>query len=232
MSESNSAAAVHRLIYVQSEPSNYRNILPRLALFLVSHRIHEEAYRVFYAQPFRLFPYHGRFFHTKQPLIQRLPVRYRAALRSLELRLGPGWSSPPRCQTANPSLGLTDCTNLRTLKILVELDPSDSIFIGFRGKGATEETYRYFCVSLLLEIFEQVPSMETVEMDAHPGVKKDSPLVAALIRHIRQAHKTLSWGPMRGWEQDNDDLALNDLEKPMASISISSDAPRTVEVQA
>ncbi|KAI7166098.1 hypothetical protein KC318_g21395, partial [Hortaea werneckii] len=51
------------------EPSNYRRILPRLALFLVSRRMHEEAYRVFYAQPLRLFPVHGRFFYTKKPLL-------------------------------------------------------------------------------------------------------------------------------------------------------------------
>ncbi|KXL43098.1 hypothetical protein M433DRAFT_156219 [Acidomyces richmondensis BFW] len=186
---------------------NCRLIRPRLSLFLVSHRMHEEAYPVFYAQPVRLFPSpnHGRFFHTKRPLLARLPPHYRRVINTIELRLGPGWSAPPQCQQTieNPALGLADCTHLRMLKIFVELDPSDSIFTGFRGKNATEETYKYFCLDLLQGILESVPSLETVEIDAYSGVKRDAPLVLALERMVRQDGRgrlTLVWGPLRGWE--------------------------------
>ena len=144
-----------------TDPNNYYHIAPRLALFLASRRLHDESHRVFYAQPLRLFPFHGRFFHTKKPLLSRLPPRYRACLHALELRLGPGWSDPPKCQnTRSPTLGLEDCVNLRVLKIFVECDPSEEVFQGFRGKNATEETYKWFCVELLQGLFERVPSLE------------------------------------------------------------------------
>ncbi|KAH9833929.1 hypothetical protein Tdes44962_MAKER08725 [Teratosphaeria destructans] len=217
------------------DPLNYRTVLPRLSLFLVSQRMHEEASNVFYQQPIRLFPYHGRFFHTKKPLLMRLPPRYRSAITTMELRLGPGWSAPPRSQFTlnNPSLGLQDCTCLRTLKLFVECDPSDSVFAGFRGKGATEETYKYFCLDLLQGIFEQVPSLESVEIDAFPGVKKDAPLVMALERRIKQENLILAWGPLRGWQKGGDEPGEIGLERAMAGLGLrETPTPRMVEVHA
>ncbi|KAK3065757.1 hypothetical protein LTR53_018065 [Teratosphaeriaceae sp. CCFEE 6253] len=225
--------ALHTSQPLDLDPNNHRLIHPRLALFLVSHRMHEEAFRVFYSQTLRLFPYHGRFFHTKQPLLARLPPRYRAAVTTLELRLGPGWSAPPRCQKITDSLGLRDCTTLRMLKIFVELDPSDSVFQGFRGYGATEDTYRWFCVNLLHGIFEQVPSLEAVEIDAFPSVKKDAPLVEGLCREIRTANLRLSWGPLRGWEKEGNAPGEIGLEKAMAGLGLGAAVmPRLVEVHA
>lgn len=188
--------------------------------------MHDEAYPVFYSQPIRLFPTHGRFFHTKYPLLARLPAHYRSVVTTLELRLGPGWSNPPRCQNTNPSLGLGDCTSLRTLKIFVECDPSDSIFTGFRGKNATEETYKWFCIDLLRGILDQAPSLVTVEIDAYPAVKKEAPLVMALRRKIEEKGKRLVWGPLRGWEKEGDEPGLIGLEKALAGMGIS-DAPTT-----
>lgn len=214
------------------DPLNYRYLHPLLALFLVSRRMHEEAYRVFYSQPLRLFPLHGRFFHDKQALLARLPPRYRAAINTVELRLGPGWTKPPRCQHVKPSLGLGDCTNLRTLKIFVEIDTSDNVFMGFRGKGATEDTYKWFCLDLLRGILEQVPSLETVEIDAFPGVKKDAPLVLALKRKVEDAGKRLAWGPLREWEKGPDEPGLIGLEKAMAGMGLGDAAPNVVAVQA
>lgn len=193
--------------------------------------MHEEAYRVFYSQPLRLFPTHGRFFHTKKPLPARLPPRYRRALHTLDLRLGPGWSAPPGCQNTGPALGLGDCTGVMTLKVFVECDPSDSIFAGFRGKNATEETYKRFCVDLLGGLLQQLPSVETVEIDAYPAVKRDAPLVAALTRTIEQGGKSLVWGPLRGWDKESDEPGLIGLEKEMAGMEIS-EAPRVVQVEA
>ncbi|KAI7529707.1 hypothetical protein KC331_g15072 [Hortaea werneckii] len=229
------------------EPSNYRRILPRLALFLVSRRMHEEAYRVFYAQPLRLFPVHGRFFYTKKPLLQRLPPPYRAAVNTIELRLGPGWTKPPRCQdTWREELGLQDCTNLRRVKIMVEIDTSDSIFLGFRGQNANEDTYKFFCLELLRGLLVRVPSLETVEIDAYPGVKKDSPLVMALRRLVQSERSSirLTWGPLRGWEKEGDEAGEIGLERAMAGLGLGSasavstsasqqqNAARIVQVQA
>ncbi|RMY76247.1 hypothetical protein D0863_02086 [Hortaea werneckii] len=207
------------------EPSNYRRILPRLALFPVSRRMHEEAYRVFYAQPLRLFPVHGRFFYTKKPLLQRLPPPYRAAINTIELRLGPGWTKPPRCQdTWREELGLQDCSNLRKVKIMVEIDTSDSIFLGFRGQNATEDTYKFFCLELLRGLLVRVPSLETVEIDAYPGVKKDSPLVLALRRLVQSERSSirLTWGPLRGWEKEGDEAGEIGLERAMAGLGLGS----------
>ncbi|KAF2766838.1 hypothetical protein EJ03DRAFT_277383 [Teratosphaeria nubilosa] len=217
------------------DPLNYRTILPRLSLFLVSKRMHEEAYNVFYQQPIRLFPYHGRFFHTKNPLLMRLPPLYRSAITTMELRFGPGWSAPPRSQFTlnNPSLGLQDCTSLRTLKIFVECDPSDGVFAGFRGKGATEETYKFFCLDLLQGIVEQVPSLESVEIDAYSAVKKDAPLVMALERRIKQENLILAWGPLRGWQKGSDEPGEIGLERAMAGMGLGeSKTQRLVEVHA
>ncbi|KAI7095354.1 hypothetical protein KC352_g39123, partial [Hortaea werneckii] len=196
-----------------------------LALFLVSRRMHEEAYRVFYAQPLRLFPVHGRFFYTKKPLLQRLPPPYRAAVNTIELRLGPGWTKPPRCQdTWREELGLQDCSNLRKVKIMVEIDTSDSIFLGFRGQNATEDTYKFFCLELLRGVLVRVPSLETVEIDAYPGVKKDSPLVSALRRLVQNERSSirLTWGPLRGWEKEGDEAGEIGLERAMAGLGLGS----------
>lgn len=131
---------------------------------------------------------------------------------------------------------MEDCTNLRTLKIFVEIDPSESVFMGFRGKGATEETYKWFCIDLLLGLFERVPSLETVEIDAYPGVKKDAPLIMALQRKVMEANLTLIWGPLRGWEKEGDEPGLIGLEKAMAGMGLGDGntamAPIVVEVTA
>jgi hypothetical protein len=213
---------------------NYRRILPRLSLFLVSRRMHDEAYPVFYGQPMCLFPYNGRFFHTKKPLLARLPTRYREAVNTMELRLGQGWSAPPKCQTTeNPALGLEDCTKLRILKIFVECDPSEDFFAGFRGKNATEDTYKDFCVNLLDGIFEKVPSLETVEIDAWPHIKKEAPLVVAVERRVREESKRLAlvWGPSGDWNKEDEPVELG-IEMAMASMSLATTVPRLVEAKA
>ncbi|TKA74601.1 hypothetical protein B0A55_05435 [Friedmanniomyces simplex] len=230
--------ALHVREPLDLDPDNPRLIHPRLALFLASHRVHEEAYRVFYSQPLRLFPSHGRFFHTKLPLVARLPPRYRAALTTLELRLGPGWSAPPRSQKISENLRLPECVNLRTLKVFVELDPSERVFDGFRGKGATEETYKWFCLDLLRGVLGQVPGLETVEIDAFPSVRRDAPLVVGLRREIEMAGLRLVWGPLRGWEKDRDEQGESGLERGTVGLGLGGAGAggggvmRVVEVQA
>lgn len=191
--------------------------------------MHDEAYRVFYSQPMRLYPHHDRFFYTKQPLLARIPPRYRNIINTMEVRFGKGWSKIPKCQNTEPSLGLRDCTNLRLLKIFVQCDPSDSFFNGFRGKNANEDTYKWFCMEILRGILEQVPRLETVEIDAFPGIKQGAPLITALRRTIEEAGKKLVWGPLRGWEEQPEPLL--GLQQMMAGMGIT-EAPRVVEAQA
>ncbi|KAK1811713.1 hypothetical protein LTR12_013930 [Friedmanniomyces endolithicus] len=234
--------ALHVREPLDLDPTNHRLIHPRLALFLASHRLHAEAYRVFYAQPLRLFPTHGRFFHTKLPLLARLPSHYRAALTTLEIRLGPGWSAPPRSQKITPNLGLADCVGLRRVRVFVELDPSERFFDGFRGSGATEETYMWFCVGLLRGVFGEVPGLEVVEVDAFPAVKRDAPLVLGLRREIKRAGLRLVWGPLRGWGKEGEveeveeviDVGASGLEKAMRELGVGGaiEVPRVVEVLA
>jgi hypothetical protein len=184
---------------IDLDPYNFHSLAPRLRLFLVSRQIHSEAHRTFYAQPLRLFPQHGRFFHTKKPLLERLPPLYRSCITTLDLRLGPGWSAPPRNQHVRPNLGLADCTSLRTLNVFVECDPSERTFDGFRGKGATEETYLLFCLGLLEGVLEQCPGLRTVEIDAYPGVRGDAPLVVGLARRVVERGRRVRWGSGRDW---------------------------------
>lgn len=211
------------------EPNvNWFLIRPRLNLLKVSHRMHDEAYRVFYSQPMRLFPHHDRFFYTKKPLLERIPPKYRNVINTMELRLGKGWSKIPRCQNTQPNLGLQDCVGLRVLKIFVQCDPSDTFFNGFRGKNADEDTYKYFCVDLLRGILEQVPRLKVVEIDAFPGIKQSAPLISALKEMVEYAGKTLVWGPLRGWEKEAE---MSALQQAMTGMGLA-DAPRVVQVQA
>ena len=114
----------------------------------------------------------------------------------------------------------------------MECDPSDSVFAGFRGQNATEETYKWFSVDLLRGILEHVPSLETIEIDAYPAVKKEAPLVMALRRKIEDNGKKLVWGPLRGWEKEGDEPGLIGLEKALAGMGISDAPARLVEVRA
>lgn len=82
---------------VDLDPANAVTSSPRLNIFLTAHRMHEEAYHIFYSShTFRIFPTTPRFYNSKaKSILCRLSPRYRAALTSLEIRLGPGWSKPP-----------------------------------------------------------------------------------------------------------------------------------------
>jgi hypothetical protein len=183
---------------IDLDPWNSRTILPLLRLFLVSHRVHEEAYRVFYGcNTFRVFPVHGRFFHTKAPLLSRLSPRYRAVVIYLELRLGPGWTKPPRCWVVDHKLGLDTMKKLRMLKIYVECDPaSHPTFDGY-GKG--KHWYTEFCLGLLREIFAQAPPIADVQFDGFSGIEKTSPIIQALLDEVTSYGKKISWGPERRW---------------------------------
>lgn len=165
---------------IDLDPNNYRSGRQRLNYFLVSHRFHAEASHMFYGNhSFRIFPTHGRFFsHRTKPLLQRLPSRYRELLTTLELRLGPGWSNPPKSWWVDSRLGIEEMVKVRTLKVFVECDPSHDIFKGFRiGKDFFTE----FAAHLLEEITRRLPALLCVEFDGWPSVMREGPLMKKLV---------------------------------------------------
>ncbi|EMD95667.1 hypothetical protein COCC4DRAFT_29320 [Bipolaris maydis ATCC 48331] len=185
---------------IDLDPSNYCTVAPALRLFLASQRMHDEAARVFYGRnTFRVFPIHGRYINRKHPLLVWFPRRYRVLLTRLELRLGPGFTKPPKCWVVDSRLGLAAVKKVYLLKIFVEIDPaSDAVFEGFR---VGNNFYTEYCVGLLRGLLAQVPSINDVEFDAYPSVSKSSPLLAGLIEETRLNQKHIAWGPERGWDK-------------------------------
>lgn len=192
---------------IDLDPSNTRTILPSLRIFLTSRRMHAEASHVFYAMnTFRVFAINGRFFHTKKQLLTRLPTRYIAHMRSLELRLGPGFNKPPKGWVVDHRLQLHAAVNVRLLKVFVELDPaSHPSFEGFRHQeedcGAAEQFFTTFSVGLLGCLFGELPRLQRVEFDAYPGISRTSPLMRALVEETEVGRKEVAWGPERGWDK-------------------------------
>lgn len=187
---------------VDLSPINYGAARHRMNIFLASHRFHDEAYPVFYGgHTFRIFPTNGRFFgHRVRPLVARLPTRYRAALVSLELRLGPGWSNPPRSWRVDDRLGLEEMEAVRTVKVFVECDPSHDIFNGFR---IDRDFFTGFSGGLLEDVLQRLPSVIQVELDGWPSVKREGPLVKRLLEVARNVGARVS--EVGGNEDDDDD---------------------------
>ncbi|KAI4140813.1 MAG: hypothetical protein L6R39_005646 [Caloplaca ligustica] len=183
---------------IDLDPSNHRTSTPRLNLFLVSKRFGYEAYHVFYAgHTFRVFQTHGRFLGKRaEPLLARLPTHYRKALTSLELRLGPGWSDPPKPWFVSDRLGLEDCTSVRTLRVFVEVDPSSPVFKGFR---LNRHFFTDFSGTLFRQVMERLPVLDTVEFDAYPSVDRDGALMTRLLQETKDADKKVAWGSQREW---------------------------------
>lgn len=192
---------------VDLSPDNRKAIAPRLQILQICRQINNEAYPVFYGRnTFRIFPTHDQCFHTKKVLLTRLCKRYRSAITSLELRLGPGWSKPPKSWNTGPQLGLADCTSVRQLKIFIEVDPSHDIFKGYR---IDDRFYTLFCGNLCEGIFEQMPSIETVDFEAYSFVKKDSTLVQDLVDSAEAEHKRVTYTGSWGRSLEEEDVSLN-----------------------
>ena len=172
------------------DPQNYRAGSQRLNVFLTSRRMHEDAYRVFYGgHTFRIFPTHGRFFGAKTlPMIARIPTRYREALVSLELRLGIGWTAPPKSWTVHDPLGLEQMIRVRVLTIFVQCDPSLDVFSGFR---VSRNFYSEFSQQLLEDILRRLPAVSMVVIDTWPSVPNDGHLMKTLLRVITRAGLTV-----------------------------------------
>lgn len=195
------------------DPTNHYTVAPSLRLFYASHRMHDEASRVFYGRnTFRLFPIHGGRINAKYPLFARLPRKYRALITRLELRLGPGFNKPPKGWVVDKRLGLMAVTKAYKLRIFVEMDPAASeIFEGFRNVEKT--FYTEYCVGLLRALLVQIPSVGEIELDAYPSVSKDSPLLKGLLDEAKLNQRRIAWGAERGWDKIVDKDLVDILEK-------------------
>ena len=103
---------------------------------------------------------------------------------SVELRLGPGWSSPPQSWRVDDGLGLEGMGAVRTVKVFVECDPSHDIFNGFR---IDRDFFTDFSAGLLEGVLQRLPSVVQVELDGWPSVKREGPLVKRLLEVARDA---------------------------------------------
>jgi hypothetical protein len=181
------------------DPTNARTVAPHLRFFTVSQRTHDEASRVFYSRnTFRVFPIHGRYINKKHPLLAWLPRKYRAHITRLELRLGPGFTSPPKHWVVDSRLGLAATTRVYKLRIFVELDPSSHPSFG--GLLVGQNYYTEYCVGMVRALLAQLPSVIEIEFDAYPGVNKSTPLLVGLMDEAKLNQKRITWGDERGWD--------------------------------
>ncbi|KAI0839245.1 hypothetical protein F5Y06DRAFT_266343 [Hypoxylon sp. FL0890] len=195
---------------------NYKRIHQKLAILRVCRTIYREASYFFYStHPVRIFPtIPGRFFKTKKPLLARMKPNQRSCLTSLELRLGPGWSSPPRGWVVNPALGLSDCVNVNKITVYVECDPGNDFFKGFRQP---DNFYERFSKSLLTGVLDEMPWVDRIEFEAWSNVKKSGALMRGLIEVVTTRGIKIIWGIERGWtdaEEVEPEPAL-DLNAPL-----------------
>ncbi|KAJ6131476.1 hypothetical protein N7523_001182 [Penicillium sp. IBT 18751x] len=198
----------------------------RVALFLTSHRIHDEASHFFYSsQIFRLFPVQD---FQRMPTVRAIPRRYRSSVSTIELILGNSWTAPPKSWAVNQGLGLHDMTYLHTLKIFVECDPSQPSFEGFR---ISKEYYTIFAGRLLKEILERLPALAQVEFDGYPSVLKGGSLMSRLLQETRAAHKKVCWGPERGWYdgQEDDYIPYEDYTDAAPDAGVNALRPKSPE---
>ncbi|KAL7620803.1 hypothetical protein AAE478_009801 [Parahypoxylon ruwenzoriense] len=205
------------------DPDNYKRIHQKLAILRTCQTIYREASHFFYStHPVRIFPTHpGRFFKTKKPLLARMKPNQRANMTSLELRLGPGWSKPPRGWVVNPALGLSDCTDVTKLTVFVECDPGMDIFRGFRQP---DNFFEHFARSLLTDVLEEMPWLRRVEFDAWPSVKKSGALMRGLLEVTTSRGLKIIWGKERGWT-DGEEVEAKPALNFNASLFVSHSNP-------
>lgn len=180
---------------IDLNPENNKWIGRNMTIFRVSKQVHHEVVHHFFStHAVRLFPiYPGpRYFYSKKPLLARLQPRHRASVTTFDLRLGPGFTNPPRGWIVNDALGLKDATSVRLLQVMVELDISEPMFNGFRG--GDDKFYEDFCKNLLGQVLVSVPSILEIQFDAWPSVKKDGNMMKALLGVAQEHKKLISWG--------------------------------------
>ncbi|KAL4875958.1 hypothetical protein BJY04DRAFT_200884 [Aspergillus karnatakaensis] len=193
----------------------------RLALFLVSKQMHNEAADYFYStQAFRVFYIQD---YSRMPTIIGIPSRYRRHIGTIELILGSSWTNPPKHWKVTKQLGLEEMTRLQLLKIFIEMDPSHPSIEGFR---ISNNFYQDFAGDLLKQVLERLPNLVYVEFDGNPSVTKNGSLMRRLLHETRTAGKKVVWGPQRKWtDYDKEDMIADKavyglgLRKPVTTMS-------------
>ena len=94
------------------------------------------------------------------------------------------------------------------LKVFVECDTSDAIYNGFRK---SEGFYEGFCAELLEAVLTEVPSVQVVQFDAWPAVKRNGDMISGLGEVVAKFEKVVGWGPESGWDQESDQVWLDAL---------------------
>ncbi|KAE8372743.1 hypothetical protein BDV26DRAFT_273484 [Aspergillus bertholletiae] len=178
----------------------------RVNLFLVSRRVHDEASDYFYTtQTFRLFHLQDS---SRMPTVKMIPPRYRPSIATIELILGSSWTAPPSSWKVSHHLGLEEMVRAKTFKVFIEVDPSHPVFEGFR---ISKNFYTEFSGEILRDVLAKMPSLEYVEFDGWPSVRKHGALMQRLLHEAKSAKKKVAWGPERGWT----DCDEEDMEIPM-----------------
>ncbi|KAL4925555.1 uncharacterized protein BDV17DRAFT_180832 [Aspergillus undulatus] len=177
----------------------------RIALFLASKQMHDEATDYFYStQAFRVFHIQD---YSRIPTLRAIPSKYRSCVGTIELILGSSWTAPPRSWKVTRNLGLEELTRLRLLKVFIECDPSHPVFRGFR---ISDNFYSDFAGGLLQQILEKLPTLEYIEFDGNPSVLKNGSLMKRLLHEAEMAGKKIVWGPQRGWtDYDKEDMVMD-----------------------
>lgn len=184
---------------------------------MASHRFREEAMNVFFSvNTFRIFSTDNP--RSRKPQIPRMPVYARAALSTLELRLGPDWRRPPATWAVTPAYKLGQCKSLRMLKVFIELDPEDSPIC--REWMASRTSYTDFAVSRLAAILDATP-IQQVRFDGFPSVPQNGPLLRALRVVCAERGMRTCYGPVRGWTHATEDDATPTQEIGLLTTSLS-----------
>ena len=168
-------------------------------IFRVSKQLRTEATRVFYGlRTFRILPTHPNAVSRRaKPVFHRLSPFQRSHITSLELRLGPFWTAPPKCWVINNRLGLRDATSVILLKITVQCDPSHEMYADWR---ISEDFYTNFCGILLEKLIRRLPKLLHVQFRTYPGVDHNGPLLTRLVNEATNGGKRTSWTQGRAGE--------------------------------
>jgi hypothetical protein len=181
---------IYALVLFTSTPhSNIYN--PCTSLLLASSRLHTEAsYLLYSSTTFRIFPLQD---FKPLPTVRDLPPYYRRLVTTIELVLGPSWTSPPKSWKVNKSMVrvLGSMASVQTLMVFVEVDPSHPVFAEFR---ISHGFYTEFCGGLLRDVLKAMPGLKVVQISGRPSVQMDGPLVSRLQREVEAQGRMLKLG--------------------------------------
>jgi hypothetical protein len=190
-----------------------------LSLLRASQLIHAETTHLLYTQTaFPLFP-----IQTFPPLPTPLniPVRHRPLLKHLTLRIGNSWSSPPKSWRVSKLLAraLPKFTSLTTLRVFVEVDPSEPFFEKYR---ISKSFYTDFAGDLLRDVLAVLTQVTTVEVGGNEGVKVRGPLVSRVVEVARECERDVKWSE-EGAFRNRIEMVVADGQESETSLNSDTD---------